>query len=687
MTYMEDAAAIRAAAQAGQPSTPEMTYMEDAGAVRAAAQQGAGRTTYLEPMAVPPSDPAMTHCSPADMARVQQHAQRAHAEATTWEDAASVAHAAGLNGPTRVMGPEASSPTIQLDAATASGLAGQGPTHLMPPSAASSAEAAVQSALAGGLAGTPGLTWAGQGSGTIAPGNVDGATRAAPPGPSLQKHAAPTQVGRYAIQRAIAGGGMGVVYEAQDPQLNRKVALKLMRPLGGDFARRFKVEVRAGARLDHPNIVGIYDAGEHEGRPYMIMALIEGESLQDRLEREGVLSPAEVARIGIELASALSYAHSQDVLHRDLKPENVLITRTGRPMITDFGLAKLVADQSQSMVNLTQPGTILGTPAFMSPEQAQGLTDRIDVRTDVYSLGATLYALLTNRPPVDGPDASAVIQAVPRAAVANPCAVRPDLPIPLVDVIMRCLAKNPADRYASASELKDALAAAKKAPAQPAGQAAAVPEEPSSVQGKSPSALKRKAPQRRKASSRAAALAVQPTADVSDRTGQTVLLVAAAVALFAFTFLAVLMSRSDDPAPTPAPAQQPASPQASTPAATPAPSSPAVGATRPPAQSPSPAAPAASPEPERRPPPPPPAPRTTPGAAPTTRAVRPLRPRRAAAGIRPHRPRGATAGARRIHRHPTTAAATVHRPHHHLVDARRAPASREHGRRSGRGPG
>jgi serine/threonine-protein kinase len=580
-----------------------MTYMEDATAIRAAAQGGGGGTTKLEPLAIPPSDPALTHCSPRDMARMQQSAAPVQPDATTWEDAASVAQAAGLTGPTRVMGPETSHPTVQLDAATASGLAGDGPTRLLPPSVAASGGAVVESALAGGLGAAPGLTWTGQDSGTVAPNDLDGITRAAPPGPSLAKHAPPTQVGRYSIERAIAGGGMGMVYQAHDPQLSRKVALKLMRPLGGDFAQRFQVEVRASARLDHPNIVAIYDAGEHQGRPYMIMALIEGESLQDRLEREGTFSPAEVSRIGAELADALAYAHSQDVLHRDLKPENVLITKTGRPLITDFGLAKLVAGQG-GPTQLTQPGTILGTPAYMSPEQAQGLTDRIDVRTDVYSLGATLYSLLTRRPPVDGPDASAVIQAVPRGAVANPCTIRPDLPTPLVDVVMRCLAKNPADRYASAAELKQALVAAQAAPATPAS----VPQAPSAVRGKSPSAIKRKAPKKRKASSRAAALAVQPPADVSDRTGHTVLLVAAAVALFAITFLAVLMSGSGDVAPTPVPtpavSQAPASPQV----ASPVPSPSAVRVSPTPAQSAAPVEPVASPSEAERSPSPQPSP-------------------------------------------------------------------------------
>lgn len=203
--------------------------------------------------------------------------------------------------------------------------------------------------------------------------------------------------GDYEFLEPIGRGGMGVVWKARQRRLNRVVALKLM--LSGRHAeeeevKRFIGEARSAATLQHPNVVAIHEVGEHEGQHFFSMDFIDGKSLSEIIRRTP-LPPQRAARYVQAIAAAIHYAHGKGILHRDLKPQNVLIDATDQPRITDFGLAKQIEVDS----DLTQSGAILGTPSYMPPEQAGGKLDKIGPASDVYSLGATLYFLLTGRPP------------------------------------------------------------------------------------------------------------------------------------------------------------------------------------------------------------------------------------------------------------------------------------------------
>ena len=203
--------------------------------------------------------------------------------------------------------------------------------------------------------------------------------------------------GEYELLEEIARGGMGVVYRARQVSLNRIVALKMIK--SGEVAteedvHRFKTEAEAAAQLDHPNIVPVFEVGEHDGQHFFSMRFVDGPSLQDRL-REGPLPPKDAAAVVKLISEAVAYAHKRGIVHRDLKPANVLIDSDGQPRVTDFGLAKTITDAS----GMTVTGQILGTPSYMPPEQANGRTDEIGPLSDVYSLGAVLYCLLTGRPP------------------------------------------------------------------------------------------------------------------------------------------------------------------------------------------------------------------------------------------------------------------------------------------------
>lgn len=260
-------------------------------------------------------------------------------------------------------------------------------------------------------------------------------------------------VGPFRIVRELARGGMGVVYEAERPGLDRRVALKQM--LGGgsnDSVERFMIEARIAARLRHPNIVGIHDVGEASGNPYFAMDFIEGEDLDDRIKREGALPLAEAAALTKTLAEALAYAHDRAVLHRDIKPANVLLTKGEKvPILTDFGLAKDVGQQGDS--GLTQDGAIMGTPSYMPPEQAEGTQALIDRRADVYSLGATLYACLVAKPPFEGSTPMNTITKVLTQDVVRPRKLRAEVPRDLEVICLKCLEKAPEARYQTAHEL------------------------------------------------------------------------------------------------------------------------------------------------------------------------------------------------------------------------------------------
>src|SRR5438552_693316 len=227
---------------------------------------------------------------------------------------------------------------------------------------------------------------------------------------NLSEHFTAALTGRYAVEREIGAGGMATVFLARDLRHKRNVALKVLNPeLGAVLGvERFLSEIQVTANLQHPNLLPLFDSGEANGLLFYVMPYVQGESLRARLQREKQLPVDEAVHIAVAVASALDYAHQRGVIHRDLKPENILL-QSGQPVIADFGIALAVSKAGGARV--TQTGISLGTPQYMSPEQAAG--DRaIDGRTDVYSLGAVLYEMLTGEPPHDGTTAQAIIAKV-----------------------------------------------------------------------------------------------------------------------------------------------------------------------------------------------------------------------------------------------------------------------------------
>ena len=262
--------------------------------------------------------------------------------------------------------------------------------------------------------------------------------------------------GDYELLAEVARGGMGVVYKARQISLNRMVALKTI--LAGQFAsreavERFHDEAESAAQLDHPGIVPIYEVGEHAGEHFFSMGFVEGPSLAARLA-SGPLPPREAAEIVRQVSEAVEYAHGRGVIHRDLKPGNILLDREGQPRVTDFGLAKRTETDS----NLTCSGQILGTPSYMPPEQAASKLDQIGPRSDVYSLGAVLYCLLTGRPPFQAATVLDTLLQVREQEPVSPRLLNPKLPRDLETICLKCLRKEPDKRYATARELSADLA-------------------------------------------------------------------------------------------------------------------------------------------------------------------------------------------------------------------------------------
>ena len=247
--------------------------------------------------------------------------------------------------------------------------------------------------------------------------------------------------GRYRLERPLGHGGMASVYLGHDSELDRPVAVKLLAENAvGEAAlrQRFVREARVAARLSHPNVVSVFDAGEDEGRPYIVMEHVEGETLSELVARRGRLPPEEARELALQAARGLAHAHAARLVHRDIKPQNLLLRGDGTLKIADFGIARAAEGTA-----LTQAGTVLGTAAYIAPEQALG--EPATPASDVYSLGAVLYELLTARPPLEVRSLEDLAKETTIAPVRE---LAPEVPRDLEDVVMRCLARNPAYRPA-----------------------------------------------------------------------------------------------------------------------------------------------------------------------------------------------------------------------------------------------
>ena len=261
--------------------------------------------------------------------------------------------------------------------------------------------------------------------------------------------------GRYAVVRELGAGGMATVYLAHDVRHDRKVALKVLRPelaaiLGAD---RFLAEIKTTANLQHPHILSLFDSGESDGVVFYVMPYVEGESLRDRLQREHQLPIDDALRIAREVGDALEYAHGHGIIHRDIKPENILL-QGGHAMVADFGIALAAARTGST--RMTETGMSLGTPTYMSPEQAMG-ERTLDARSDIYALGCVLYEMLAGEAPFNGPTAQAIVAKVLTAKPAPLIARRPRVTPQVEDAVLTALEKLPADRFASAAEFVAAL--------------------------------------------------------------------------------------------------------------------------------------------------------------------------------------------------------------------------------------
>jgi hypothetical protein len=262
------------------------------------------------------------------------------------------------------------------------------------------------------------------------------------------------QLSGYEIQAELGRGGMGIVYQARQVRLNRTVALKMI--LSGVHTsasdrKRFQTEAEAAARLQHPHIVQVYEVGEHDGLPFLSLEFCPGGSLDKKLQGTP-LPPRESAALVEKLARGVEAAHRKGIIHRDLKPHNILLAEDGTPKIADFGLAKKLDEVTQ-----TQTGAIMGTPAYMAPEQARGRSKEIGPATDVYALGAILYQLLTGKLPFQAPTLGQTLELVATQEPVRPRRLRKTLSADLESICLKCLQKRPAERYATAQELADDL--------------------------------------------------------------------------------------------------------------------------------------------------------------------------------------------------------------------------------------
>jgi serine/threonine-protein kinase len=268
-----------------------------------------------------------------------------------------------------------------------------------------------------------------------------------------------TMLGNYRVLEALGQGGMARVYRAYQENLGRNVAIKVLPPwyaADRSFIERFNLEARLVARLSHPNIVTVHDANEQNGHLYIVMQLVDGGTLKHRMDKlqseRRIMEPREVVSIFSQLADALFYAHEQGIIHRDIKPVNVLMDHSGRPILSDFGIAKVLASTQE---HLTRPGAGVGTPEYMSPEQCQGVD--VDGRADIYALGVMLFEAQTGRTPFRGNNYPALAHSHIYEAPPLPRSINANIPMVIEQIILKALMKNPRQRFQTAGEMRDTL--------------------------------------------------------------------------------------------------------------------------------------------------------------------------------------------------------------------------------------
>ncbi len=297
--------------------------------------------------------------------------------------------------------------------------------------------------------------------------------------------------GRYELHRRLGRGGTSEIYLARDQLLDRPVAVKvLFQEFAADpsFVERFRREAQSAAGMNHPNIVGVYDWANEDGTYYLVLEYVEGRSLADIIRSGGALPAAQGAIIAADISSALSFAHRNGVVHRDIKPGNVMVSSDGHIKVTDFGIARAVSADTQN--DLTQAGTVMGTATYFSPEQAQG--HRVDHRSDLYSLGVSMYEMVAGKPPFSGDTPVSIAYKHVQEAPTPLVEVAPDVPASFAAIVMKLLEKDPADRYSSADELSDDIARFRDGELVQAAAAAGIaPEAPAPTEAADPTVAMR----------------------------------------------------------------------------------------------------------------------------------------------------------------------------------------------------